>query len=65
MVQPTNRAGNALSELLDQGLATAIGADLGPDPQAGEGLHLGSRFGGVAIALHKLEIVVICLALAR
>ena len=42
-----------------------MGAELGPDPQAGEGLNLSSRIGAVATALHQLEVVVICLALDR
>ena len=62
--QTTEDAQSNQRELLDQSLAIAISAELGPDPQAGEGLNLSGRIGAVAKALHQLEIVIICLALA-
>jgi len=64
VLQPTHRAGDAAFELLDQGLAIAIGTELGPYSQAGECLHLSGHIGTFAIALYQLEIVVIRLALA-
>jgi len=65
VVQPAHRAGDAFSELLDQGLAIAIGAELGPDSKTSKGFHLCGCIGAVAIALHQLEVVIIGLALAR
>ena len=51
MVEPAHRNGDAQSQLGDQLLDPAIGAQLRLDPQVPQGLDLCCRIGGVAMAL--------------
>jgi hypothetical protein len=63
-VEPAHRYRDPQPQLGDQLLDPAIGAQLCLDAQAAQGLDLGCRIGGVAMALQQGQVVIIKLARA-
>jgi hypothetical protein len=61
-VEPAHRDRDPQSQLGDQLLNPAIGAQLRLDAQAPQGLDLGCRIGGVAMALQQAQVTIIELA---